>query len=128
MNIEWVRDYCLSLPHTTEKIQWGDNLVFKVGGKIYAILGLEPSEGWLTLKSTPEEAAELVERPGIIRAPYVGRSHWVTLKTSNALPSDEIRALLRRSYDLIFAKLTKKTQSALARKAAKRRRPHRSSG
>jgi predicted DNA-binding protein (MmcQ/YjbR family) len=127
MDVEQVRDYCLSLPHTTERVQWGDNLVFKVGGKIYAILGLEPGENWLTLKSTPEEAAELIERPGIIRAPYVGGSHWVTIETANALQRDESEQLLRQSYDLIFAKLTKKTQAALTKRSVRGRQPRRPS-
>jgi len=44
MNIEWVRRYCISLPHATETVQWGANLVFKIGGKVFAVLALEPAE------------------------------------------------------------------------------------
>jgi predicted DNA-binding protein (MmcQ/YjbR family) len=40
MNVEWVRRYCLALPHTTEEILWGDDLVFKIGGKMYAVVVL----------------------------------------------------------------------------------------
>src|SRR5712692_7062625 len=77
MDIDWVRQYCLSLPHTTEKVQWQDDLVFKIGGKMYAVVALEPGDHWLSFKSTPEEFADLVERHGVIPAPYLARAHWV---------------------------------------------------
>jgi predicted DNA-binding protein (MmcQ/YjbR family) len=113
MNIEWVRGYCMSLPHATESLQWGDDLVFKVGGKMFAVLVLQPAGVWLSFKTTPEEFAELTERPGIIPAPYAARYHWVALETSGALAGLELKQLLRRSYDLVFEKLPKKTRTAL---------------
>ena len=97
MNIEWVRKFCLSLPHTTEKVQWGSDLLFKVGGKIYAAVVLEVGPVWMSVKCTPEEFAELVERPGIIPAPYSARYHWVALETEDALSVPEIKQLIRRS-------------------------------
>jgi predicted DNA-binding protein (MmcQ/YjbR family) len=42
MDIDWLRQHCLSLPHTTETIQWGSDLVFKIAGKMYTVLALEP--------------------------------------------------------------------------------------
>jgi predicted DNA-binding protein (MmcQ/YjbR family) len=121
MDIGWVREYCLSLSHTTEKIQWQDDLVLKVGGKMYAVVALEPGDHWLSLKCSSEEFADLVERPGIIPAPYLARARWVALETEDALPRVEIERLLRQAHDLIFAKLPKKTQAAMLR-----RRPRRS--
>jgi predicted DNA-binding protein (MmcQ/YjbR family) len=114
MNVEWVREHCLSFPHTTEQIQWGDALVFKVAGKIHVVTSLQPSKVWLTFKVTPENFAELTERPGIIPAPYLARAKWVGLETKDALPLDELASLLRESYDLVFAKLPKKTREALS--------------
>jgi predicted DNA-binding protein (MmcQ/YjbR family) len=115
MTAEQVRRYCLSLPHTTEGSPFGpDDLVFKIGGKMYAGLVLVPAPVFLSLKSTPEEAAELAEMPGVIPAPYLARSHWVSLEHEDALPTAEVKRLLRRSYDLIFEKLPKKTKAALA--------------
>ena len=124
MNIEWVRKFCLSLPHTTEKVQWGSDLLFKVGGKIYAAVVLDVAPVWMSFKCTPEEFAELVERPGIIPAPYSARYHWVALENEDALQAAEIKQLIRRSYDLVFAKLPKKTQAELG-KAVGRRPAHR---
>ena len=48
--LEWLRRYCLSFPYATETIQWGEHLVFKVAGKVFAIAALEPSENILTIK------------------------------------------------------------------------------
>jgi predicted DNA-binding protein (MmcQ/YjbR family) len=113
MNIEWIRRYCLSLPHTTEQVQWGDNLVFKTGGKIYAILALEPGGIWLSFKCSPEDFAALTENTGILPAPYLARAHWVALETEDALPRADIKRLVRRSHELVFAKLPRKTRAAL---------------
>ncbi|MBZ5577394.1 MAG: MmcQ/YjbR family DNA-binding protein [Acidobacteriia bacterium] len=117
MNVDWVRRYCLSLPHTTEKVQWGHDLVFKVGEKMYAVAVLEPGPVWLSVKCTPEEFAELTERPGIIPAPYAARASWIALESEDALPAAEIQRLVRQSYDLVFARLPKKRQEELGKKS-----------
>lgn len=114
MNIDWIRDLCLSFPHTTEHIQWGDDLVFKVAGKIHAVTVLRPAKTWLCFKVSPEKFAELTERPGIIPAPYLARAKWVALETRDALPPDELALLLRESYDMVFAKLPRKIRETLA--------------
>jgi predicted DNA-binding protein (MmcQ/YjbR family) len=113
MNVDWIRDLCLSFPHTTEQIQWGDDLVFKVAGKIHAITVLNPARIWLCFKVSPEKFAELMERPGVIPAPYLARAKWIALETKDALSPDELRLLLRESYDMVVAKLPKKTREAL---------------
>jgi predicted DNA-binding protein (MmcQ/YjbR family) len=51
MNVDWVRKYCQSQPHAAESIQWGDDLVFKVGGKMFAVLVLEPAKVWLSIST-----------------------------------------------------------------------------
>jgi len=113
MNIEWVRRYCMSLPHATEKVQWGADLVFKIGGKMFAVLVLEPAKVWLSFKVTPEQFAELTERSGVIPAPYSARNYWVALETEDALPVNELKTLLRGSYTLVLEKLPKKVRAAL---------------
>lgn len=112
--MEWLRIYCLSLPHTTEHIPWGDDLVYKVGGKMYAASALTPAGHRMSFKCTPEDFAELTERPGIVPAPYSARMQWVALEAEDALPRDEIKRLVKLSYGLVFARLPKKTQAALA--------------
>ncbi|MGC2333766.1 MAG: MmcQ/YjbR family DNA-binding protein [Candidatus Acidiferrales bacterium] len=114
MDIDWVREFCLSLPDTTEKVQWEDNLVFKVGEKMYAVVALEPGDQWISFKCSAEEFATLVERPGIVPAPYLARAQWVALETADALSRDEICRLLADAHSLIFAKLPKSTQARLS--------------
>jgi predicted DNA-binding protein (MmcQ/YjbR family) len=113
MNIEWLRRYCLSFPHATEQVQWGNDLVFKVAGKMFAAAPLEPAPVVLSFKCTPELFAELTERPGIRPAAYAARYHWISLEADEALPLQETKKLLRQSYDLVFAKLPKKVQAEL---------------
>ncbi|MGB8540968.1 MAG: MmcQ/YjbR family DNA-binding protein [Candidatus Acidiferrales bacterium] len=121
MDIDWIREYCLALPHTTEKVQWGDDLVFKIGEKMYAVAALEPGKQWLGFKCTPEDFADLIERPGIVPAPYLARAHWVSLETSDALPPAQVEQLLSQAYSLVFAKLPKKARAGLlSRKSQKR--------
>lgn len=119
MDTEAVRSFCVKMPHATESLQWGDDLVFKVGGKMFAALVLVPAKVWLSFKCTPEEFAELTERPGIIPAPYSARYHWIALETRDALASAELEHLLRKSYDLVFTNLPRKTRATLSRENAK---------
>ncbi len=114
MNVDWLREVCLSFPGTTEQIQWGYDLVFKVGGKMFAVTPLEPAPVCLSFKASPENFAELTERPNIIPAPYLARAQWVALQTRDALPAGELARLLRDSYDMVFAKLPKKTREAVS--------------
>ena len=113
MDVDFIRKCCISLPHTTETVQWGSDLVFKVGGKMYAVTPLEPAPVCLSFKCTAEDFAGLTERPGIIPAPYMARAQWVALENEDALTAAEIKRYLKLSYGLVFAKLTKKLQAEL---------------
>ena len=113
MNVDWVRQRCLSFAHATEQVTWGSDLTFRVAGKIFAVTVLEPAPVWLSFKCSPESFAELTERPGIIPAPYLARAQWVALETREALPANELSDLLRKSYELVLAKIPKKMREAL---------------
>lgn len=113
LSIDWIRAICMALPHVTETVQWGDNLVFKVGGKIFVIAPLEPASTCLSFKCTNEEFDELIERPGIIPAAYLARAHWVSLEDASAMPKAEVRRRLEEAYAIVFAGLPKKTRAAL---------------
>jgi predicted DNA-binding protein (MmcQ/YjbR family) len=113
MDASWIRDLCLSFPSVTEHVIWGSDLTFKVAGKMFAHTVLEPAPVWLSFKASPDNFYELTERPGIIPAPYLARAQWVALETKDALSSGELAALVRDSYDLIVAKLPKKTRDSL---------------
>ena len=125
MNIVSLRAYCLSFPEATEKLQWGDDLCFKVGGKMFTVaaLGVD-SNPRFCFKCTAESFAELIEREGIAPAPYVGRYQWVGLESLETLPARELKELIAVSYELVTAKLPKKRarKKAARGKATKPRR------
>jgi predicted DNA-binding protein (MmcQ/YjbR family) len=113
MELDWIRRHCLSLPGTTENVQW-ESLLFRIGGKIYALAALEESASVaLRFKCTPEEFAELVEIEGLIQAPYFARKQWIAMTTLDALPRAETRRRINRSYELVKAKLPKKIRDTL---------------
>jgi predicted DNA-binding protein (MmcQ/YjbR family) len=114
MAIDDLRRICLSFPGATEQIQWGNDLVFKVRNKMFAVTPLEPAVHWLSFKVTPENFQELTERPGIIPAPYLARASWIAIESATILPTPEIASLLRGSYDLVVAKLPRKIRESLA--------------
>jgi len=118
MDLESIRSYCLSFPHVTEDIQWGNNLLFRVGGKMFVIVDMDISSpgNRLSFKCAPEEHAELIEIEGIIPAPYLARYHWVTLQWLDALEAPEIKRLIRNSYNMVYAKLPKKVKAQLGKK------------
>jgi predicted DNA-binding protein (MmcQ/YjbR family) len=126
IDVQWLRKLCLSLPNTTEQIQWGSDLLFKVHGKMFAATPLEPAPVCLSFKCSDEAFAELTERPGVIPAPYLARAKWVALETRDAIAREELAELLRTSYELVVAKLPKKLrqpQEAKASKTANQRAP-----
>ena len=125
MNVDRVRKICLSFPGATEQITWGDDLTFRVAGKIFAVTVLVPAPVWLSFKCSPENFGELTERAGIIPAPYLARAQWVALQDKDALPEQDVSAFLRESYEMVFAKLPKKTRDAilLNRGAKKKQKP-----
>lgn len=125
MNIDDLRRLCLALPGTTEQIQWGDHLLFKVRNRMFAITSLEPSTVWLSLKTSPEAFAELTERAGIVPAPYLARGKWIALESPTAVPSPELATLLTTSYELVVAKLPKRDRESLKRKSSGAKIPER---
>jgi predicted DNA-binding protein (MmcQ/YjbR family) len=102
MNMDSIRNYCMSFAQATENLQWGEDLCFKVRGKIFAIVSLDSLR--LCFKCAPETFAELIEREDIRPAPYVGRYKWVMLDRLDALRNDELEDLIRQSYAMVAAK------------------------
>ena len=113
MNLETLRRYCLEFPGATEQIQWGADLVFKVGGKMFCVACTEVAPNVMSFKCDDETFAELCERAGIIPAPYMARAKWVALEKWSTLPDRELKPLLSESYRLVKEKLPRKTQAEL---------------
>jgi predicted DNA-binding protein (MmcQ/YjbR family) len=114
MNIERAREYFLSLPQVTEDFPFDETtLVFRIGGKIFAMLDLENTE-WFVLKCQPEYAIELRERyPDIAPAWHMNKKHWNQLNLYGNLPDDLVQALIQHSYDEVVKKMSKKQRLAL---------------
>ncbi len=109
----WIRAICLALPGVTEQILWGGELVFKVGGRMFCTVPLEPGGVRLSFKAGEEEFSELTERPGIIPAPYLARAKWVALEDEDAMTPAELKARIERSWELAAAKLPKRQRERL---------------
>ncbi len=120
MDNERIREFCLTLPHVEETVNWGHQLVFwvgnrEIGGKMFAMTDLDGTGTCVLLfHCGVERFHELLENDGIIPAPHLARAHWVGLERWNALRPREIEEELRRAHALIYDKLPKRTKSALA--------------
>jgi predicted DNA-binding protein (MmcQ/YjbR family) len=121
MNIDSIRRFCLSFPAAKENLQWGDDLCFKVAGKIFAILAVDAIPPKLCFKCAPEKFSELLEYEGIIPAPYVGRYKWVLVQQLGVLPKPEMEGLIRQSYEMVAAKIPKKRARSARKKHSKKR-------
>jgi predicted DNA-binding protein (MmcQ/YjbR family) len=112
MTNDSIREFCMSLPMATEEVQWEEHLLFKIGGKMFAIIQLGGHR--CNLKCTPEKYAELVEMADIAPSSHnMWKYNWVTTETLTALPDTEFRDLLTESYNLVRASLSKKFQGEL---------------
>ena len=108
MTIEALRKICRSLPDVTEDVKWGSDLCFSVAKKMFVVVNLEPPHQ-IGFKCTPETFGELIERPGIIPAPYMARNMWVQeQELGEVLDRQEMEALIKTSYELVVAKLPKR--------------------
>jgi predicted DNA-binding protein (MmcQ/YjbR family) len=114
MKVAEVEKFLLSLPHTTLSVQWGNDRVFKIAGKMYAVIGPPDDKvSGMSFKAAEESFRILTELPGIKPAPYLARAHWVWLDKPTRLPAKELRAYLTRAHAIVASGLTKKKQKEL---------------
>src|SRR5580693_379288 len=107
MNIEFIRNFCLSLPKATEDVKWGTDLCFCIEKKIFCVLGTTQNTS-VCFKCSEENFVELCERDGIVPAPYLARNKWVLVKKSSALNKTELEKFIKASYIHVVSKLPKK--------------------
>lgn len=110
-----VREVLLSKAHVSEETPFGPEvLVYKVGGKMFALLTIEEVPVRMNLKCDPERSLELRDRyESIIPGYHMNKKHWNTLVLDQALPKLLIQELIDHSYELVFASLTKKVKAGL---------------
>jgi len=111
----WVHDW----PGVSQEIKWHDDLVFLVAGKMFCVYCFQGKyRGQVSFKVEDDRFLEITDRPHIVPAPYMARAHWVSVLSSAAMPAEELKALVRHSYELVRNKLTKKIQRELDSGAA----------
>ena len=113
-----IRAYLASLPGATLSIQWGDDHIYKVGGKMFAGMPSPKSKQQsISFKTSDDSFAILTQQDGIIPAPYMQRAKWVHLDRLSRLPAKELKAYLARAHAIIAAGLTRKARAQLGLEA-----------
>ena len=105
-------DFCRSLPGATEDIKWGHDLIFSVGGKMFAGMPLPECEP-VSFKVDPVVFDAMTGHRGVVPAPYMARHHWVSVTNRKKMPLATLQELIVESHRLVAAKLPKKTRTAL---------------
>lgn len=106
--------FCRSLPGVTEDVKWGDDLVFSVHRKMFCVFSIEGGKlVRLSFKVDDHRFLEYTDRPQFIPAPYLARAHWVSVVSMNRLTATELKAMIRRSHELVVAKLPKAARAEL---------------
>jgi len=107
MDVESFRKYCLSKPGATEDMPFGEDvLVFKVGGKMFAVAPLDEVPATANLKCDPDLALELRDRYEQVRPGYhMNKKHWNTVEIDSGIPDAELRKMIDHSYELVVKRL-----------------------
>ena len=107
--------FCAMFPATTHVVQWGDADVYKVGGKVFAIVGMGGMGATVTFKASHMAFEILSDSPGLRPAPYMASRglKWIQHYAEPGLPDDSLRDHIAASYDMVVAGLTRKKRSDL---------------
>lgn len=113
MNIESLREYCLSKPGTEESLPFGpDTLVYKINGKIFLLTGLDEEQLSFNVKCDPDKALELREEFSCVRPGYhMNKKHWNTILIDGSVSSKQLKEWIDHSYDLVRGKSSKSRPS-----------------
>ncbi len=116
MNLETLRDYCLSLPGVTEELPFGpDTLVFKVMGKVFLLTGLDRDVFSFNVKCDPERAEELRSQyRDVLPGYHMNKKHWNTVQVTGSIPGEILTGFVTDSYHLVVNTLTKTLKQELA--------------
>ena len=122
MDLGSFREYCLSKPGATEDTPFGEDvLVFKVGGKMFALAPLDEVPAAANLKCDPDLALELRDRYEQVRAGYhMNKKHWNTVEIDSGIPDTELRKMIDHSYELVLRTLPKVKREKLLKGPCKR--------
>ena len=115
MHLESFREYCLSKPGATEDMPFGEDvLVFRVGGKMFALAPLDEIPATANLKCDPDLALEFRDRYEQVRPGYhMNKKHWNTVEIDTGMPDTELRKMIDHSYELVVQSLPKAKREKL---------------
>jgi predicted DNA-binding protein (MmcQ/YjbR family) len=115
MDLEKFREYCLAKRAVTEGMPFGETvLVFKVGGKMFALAALDEIPARANLKCDPDLALELRDRYEQVQPGYhMNKKHWNTVEIESGIPDAGLRKIIDHSYELVVKSLPKKVREKL---------------
>ena len=114
MNIPAIQKFCTALPHATGDIKWGVDQVYSIGGKMFCVAYVDPQGGaTMSFKVDDDLFLQYTDRAGFIPAPYMARAKWVQIIDLKKVSDAEVKTLIKRSYELVSLKLTRKLRTAL---------------
>lgn len=113
MDIEILQSICLGFKGVTQDIKWVNNLCFCVGDKIFCMTSLDEVPTRASFKVPKDEFEELISDEVYVQAPYMARNQWVLVKDITMVSELEWRSFLKKSYDLVSAKLPRKVKEEI---------------
>ena len=115
MDLAQFREYCLTKPQVTEGTPFGEDvLVFKIGGKMFALASLDEVPSTVNLKCDPDQALELRDRYEQVRPGYhMNKKHWNTVEIDSGLRETELRKMVDHSYELVVQSLPRTVRAKL---------------
>ncbi|MEP7156350.1 MAG: MmcQ/YjbR family DNA-binding protein [Betaproteobacteria bacterium] len=113
MNVAAIIKYCAKLPAVTQDVKWGADQVSSVGGKMFCVAYEDEGRAMVSFKVDDDLFLQLTDRAGFVPAPYMARNKWVQVNELKKISDAELKSLLRRSHELVAAKLTKKLRAEL---------------
>lgn len=108
MELEEIREFCLEKPGVTEGMKWGEHLTFMVGGKIFAVFGMDQMPINASFKVSDDDFETMSETEGMKPAPYFAKNIWVAVDNIGRISENEWKRLLSAGYELVKAKLPTK--------------------
>src|SRR5436853_7223436 len=119
------REYCLTKSDVTEGMPFGETvLVFKVAGKMFALVSLDEVPTTANLKCDPDLALDLRDRYEQVRPGYhMNKKHWNTVEIDSGIPGVELRKMIDHSYDLVVSRLPKTVEAAVLSGRSKKKPP-----
>lgn len=115
MTRDELNQFCASLPHATHVVQWGGSDVYKIGDKLFAVIGMGGESNAITFKASEMAFEILSDSPGLRPAPYMASRglKWIQNYAEPGLPDDSLRDHIRASFDMVVSGLTRKKRADL---------------